>query len=185
MKYDPLYPNISLYGAPGAGKSTAGAFVQQLGFMLVSFAGYHKGGLRDVVRRMGLNPDDRPTINHVGMKMRDLDPDVWVRSALTEVERVNYEHMMPVVMDDMRGDNEWNQLRARGFVMIHLVVDNAVREERLRQNGRMEGSDMPFLWLLEDTERYTPDHTVDTGGTPDDTARALVDLLNLERSKRA
>ena len=183
MPTDSLYPHISLYGAPGVGKTTGRDFLDSIGFKIVSFAGYHVGGLRDVVLRV-FGPDavnNRPILNGVGMKMRDVDPDAWVRPAMREVERST----RPVVMDDMRGDNEWWQSKAHGFVHVHLVADAQLREERLRLTGKLEGSDLPFLWILEDTERYHPDYVVHNDGSEDELYEALTDVLNIERSKRA
>lgn len=176
-----LYPDIAFYGAPGVGKTTAAEYVRQLGYTRVSFAGYHKGGLRDIVKRMGLDSTDRRTLNIIGMAGREADPDVWVHSMLDLVARFEG----PAVNDDMRGDNEWTALRAAGFVFIHVTASGAVREERLRRNGKLEGSDAPFLWLLEDTVRYTPDYVVANDGAPEELHEAIHDILNRERSKRA
>lgn len=176
-----LYPDIAFYGAPGVGKTTASEYVVLLGYTHVSFAGYHKGGLRDIVKRMGLDSTDRRTLNIIGMAGLAADPDVWVRQFLAEAALAG----LPVVNDDMRGDNEWTALRAVGFVFIHVTAPDAVREERLRRNGKLEGSDMPFLWGLEDTVRYTPDYVVANDGAPEELHEAIHDILNRERSKRA
>lgn len=181
MTLDPLYPNIAFYGAPGAGKTTGALFLERLGFTRVSFAGYHKGGIRDIVARMGLDANDRHALNVIGMAAREVDPDVWVRNMLREVGW----YAKPVVSDDMRGDNEWHALRAAGFVHVHVVADDSVREERLRLNGKLAGSDLPLLWILEDTTLYHPDYVVTNNDSEDELFAAVTDILNRERSKQA
>ncbi len=181
MKLDSLYPDVAFYGAPGVGKTTAAGFAEQIGYTRISFAGWHKGGLRDIVWRMGLDPNDRRTLNIIGMAGREADSDVWVRQFLAEATLAG----LPVVNDDLRGDNEWTALRAAGFVFVHLMAPNAVREERLRLNGKLEGSDAPFLWLLEDAMRYHPDHVLTNDGSEEELYAGITDILNQERSKRA
>lgn len=187
---DPLYPDLAFYGAPAVGKTAACKFLEGLGFVRVSFAGWHPGGLRDVVSRIygvedGFDAaNDRLTLNRVGMGGREIDEDFWVRPMLREARRAR-ANGQPVVNDDMRGENEWTQLGAAGFVRVHLVAPPEVREERLRRSGRLEGSDAEFLYRLEDPERYHPDYVIDTSGPKEELERAVIDILNLERSKRA
>ena len=183
---DPLYPDIALYGAPGAGKSTALAYVVRLGFVRVSFAGYHTGGVRHVVGSVyGRDrAEERPLLNAVGMAGRAIDEDFWVRPMLREVDR-QHAVGMPVANDDMRGENEWSQLGAHGFVRVHIVADDQIRQERLRLNGKLEGSDAEFLYRLEDSERYHPDYVIVNNAPVETLELAVNDVLNIERSKRA
>jgi hypothetical protein len=185
-----LTPNFVLYGAPGVGKTTAREYLNWQGFVTVSFAGFHDGGLRHIVGALyGLErAHERPLLNAVGMKLREVDPDVWIRPALREVEAWNASNT-PVAMDDMRGENEWDTLTDAGFVRIHLKADESVREARLQANGKLAGSspdEIPFLYILEDTERFVPDYTVyNNSGDRDELYEQMQDILNLERRKRA
>ena len=181
-----LNPDLALYGAPGVGKSTAAGYLADVhAYRRVSVAGYHPGGVRDVaVRLWGSGADqDRPKLNAL-MKLRDFDPDVWMRNYRREVVRQR-QLKRSLVTDDFRGDNEWQLGHELGIVFIHLVADDAERFRRLERTGKLEGSGHPFLYVLEDTIRYHPDYVVDANATQAEVAEALVDIINIERRKRS
>jgi hypothetical protein len=183
-----IVPDIAIYGAPGAGKSTVVTFLQaEQGYVPVSFAGWHRGGLRDVVSRVyGQDAaGDRPILNKVGMGGRAIDEDFWVRPMLREAER---QHGLghPVANDDMRGENEWSQLGAAGFVRVHVTASEETRYKRLLANGKLEGSDAEFLYRLEDGFRYVPDYVV-INDTDDknDLFASITEIVNREIRRRA
>lgn len=181
-----LYPDVAFYGLPGAGKSTAAAYLEQLGWARASFAGRHPGGVRDVaVRIYGPHAEnDRIILNRIGIGLRDLDPDVWVHPFVREVGRLHREGRV-VVTDDLRGDPEWWALDARGFVLIRVEAPEDARAERLRANGKLAGADDPFLAGLEDREIYVPDHVVYNESNDDALYEQLSEILNRERRRSA
>lgn len=185
MTLDPLYPDIALYGAPGSGKSTGALFLVKLGYVRVSVAGYHKGGVRDIALRLwGEGADaDREKLNALG-NLRSVDPDVFARNYWHEFDR-QHEAKRVVVTDDFRGQREWDKGHAHGMVFVHVTAPDEVRIERLRRTNKLDGADWSFLHELEDTERYHPDHVVMNDGSEDELYEALTDVLNIERSRRA
>ena len=107
---------IALTGRAGSGKTTIAEYLEKnLGFQRYSFA----GALKDIARELFFMEDkNRALLQGIGDKMRDLDPHVWVRYVITQVE---YEGHDDVVIDDLRYINEALWLRAHNFVIIRLV----------------------------------------------------------------
>ena len=180
-----LYPDVAFYGLPGAGKSTAAAYLEQLGWARASVAGRHVGGIRDVaVRIYGPGAENDRVILNRFVKLRDEDPEIWERPFFREVERLRREGRV-VVTDDLRTPGEWWELRARGFVVVRVEASEGVREERLRANGKLAGSDAPIQFGLEDRELFRPDHVVYNESNDDALYEQLSEILNRERRRQA
>ena len=64
-----------------------------------------------------------------GTAMRELDLNVFVRSAIDSVQKEN------VVCDDLRMVNEATAFRQAGFKLVRIDVDEAVRMQRVDELG--------------------------------------------------
>lgn len=181
---DPLLPKVALYGAPGAGKTSGAQFLEdRFGYVRSSFAGYHRGGVRDIaVRLWGPGADkDRGKLQDLGEKLREVDPDVWIRTLLrADVVASRY----PSVVDDLRTPREWDALAEHGFVFVEVRADAELRLARLRASGKLASGN-----LDRDIEHYLDerrgDHAVYNSGAPDEFREALADIINIERRRRA
>ncbi|GAA0627410.1 hypothetical protein HPO96_37035 [Kribbella sandramycini] len=97
----------------------------------------------------------RRTLQHMGVGVRDLDEDFWVRAVMRQVEA----HDGPVVITDVRFPNE-----------AYAVV-NHWRGRTLRVvNPRIETPDVEHISEIA-LDDYTPDHTVFNDGTIEDLHR--------------
>jgi hypothetical protein len=142
------YKSIGLIGPAQSGKDTVGARLRQrYGYQRVAFAdplkraalrvdpiipttyGVHVR-LSKLIAAVGWDyakttyPEVRRVLQHVGQTVRDIDPGFWVRAAAPAIdaaERLN----LPVVVTDVRYENEATYLRDRGFATIRVTRPGA------------------------------------------------------------
>lgn len=179
-----LDPHIAVIGEPGSGKSTAAEILNELGYRTASFAGFHPGGLRDVVQRVfGLSATrDRETLNKVGLGCRAIDPGFWVVPWLHEFARL--EALGPVVTDDLRFENEYAWLCALGFVFICVKAPREQCIARLTASGKFQG-EAQLDDAIQSTQRgFDVDYTIQNDSTREDLGDQLLDILHEQREKR-
>lgn len=136
--------NVGITGRARVGKDTAGEwFVKERGYVRVSFADpikeaalrlnpfitkYGAGPmlrLSDAVRDVGWErakdgyPEVRRILQELGMAVRAIDSDFWLRAALAKVSAAN-EAGSPVVITDVRFPNEADSLRRAGFHLVYI-----------------------------------------------------------------
>jgi hypothetical protein len=81
--------------------------------------------LSDVIRRMGWEaakdefPEVRRTLQELGMAIRAIDSEFWLRAALKKVTEAN-EAGVPAVITDVRFPNEADSLRRAGFHLVYI-----------------------------------------------------------------
>lgn len=78
----------------------------------------------------GMEDKDRPLLQKIGMKMREIEEDVWLNFLLRQAD---VSEKAIVVVDDVRFINEVDKMRDAGFVMIKIVIDETLQKERLKE----------------------------------------------------
>ncbi|MFE6493409.1 hypothetical protein [Streptomyces sp. NPDC057748] len=138
--------NIGIIGRARVGKDTAGQWlVDNRGFRRVAFADPLKAAaleldpivgtddsdrcvegerLSDVVSFWGWEqakeePEVRRILQELGAAVRAIDPEFWLRAALTKVSAAN-EDGVPCVITDVRYPNEVDSLRRAGFHLVYI-----------------------------------------------------------------
>jgi adenylate kinase family enzyme len=87
--------------------------------------------VKNVARRVfGMVEKDRPLLQQIGMKMRDIEQDVWLNFLLRQADDSDAPI---VVVDDVRFVNEVDKMRNDGFVTIKIVIDEERQLERLKK----------------------------------------------------
>ncbi|WP_410591099.1 hypothetical protein [Amycolatopsis sp. lyj-23] len=169
--------SVGIVGRMRSGKDTAaGVLVREHGYTRLAFADplkamayatspiLHEGDrLADAVDRLGwerakdYNPEARRFLQRLGVSARDtLGPDVWITALTDHVRRVHG----PVVVPDVRFQNEAAELRSRGFVIL-----------RIRRPGL---SDLDPHVSETESDAIRADVTVTNDSTPD----ALADRVH-------
>lgn len=127
-------PHLAFVGRAGAGKTTCARYVErQHGYKPVSFAGKLKAVARDIWGPQALT--DRPKLQGLGNKLREVDPEVWLNIALREIDSLDSSGER-VVVDDCRFPNEAEALMQRGFVFIRVTAPEQDRITRLQLIGK-------------------------------------------------
>ncbi|MGW1828835.1 deoxynucleotide monophosphate kinase family protein [Streptomyces tubercidicus] len=143
-------PNIGIMGLAGSGKDTAGKWLtENRGYERVAFAdplkeaalrvdpivdpavrtdgrGTDDYRLSDVVNALGWEHakdevrEVRRFLQELGASIRALDPDFWLRQALKKATDVNERFGRPVVITDVRYENEVAALWSAGFHLVYI-----------------------------------------------------------------
>ncbi|MGW3674645.1 deoxynucleotide monophosphate kinase family protein [Streptomyces sp. NPDC005166] len=138
------YKNVGLIGRAQVGKDTvAERLGQRYGYQRVAFADQLKAAalrtdpliptsqgvhvrLSRLVAEVGWDyakvrcPEVRRVLQNLGQSVRDLDPNFWVRAAYPAIQ-ASAALSLPVVVTDVRYENEARALEARGFTLIRVT----------------------------------------------------------------
>ena len=129
---------IALSGKAGSGKTTlAKRLVEDFGFARLSFAGALKEELTSLLG-LGLPEFEadkrkwRPLLQVWGSARRDVSEGYWVRKLLV---RLPVNRGSPVVIDDLRYENEAQALKREGFYLVRLDCPSLDSIRYLRGQG--------------------------------------------------
>ena len=116
---------IAIAGRMASGKTTmANWLVDQQDYHKVSLAAKVKEIAHDL---FGMEEKDRPLLQQIGMKMREIRPSVWIDYV---IDLGN--HHENIVIDDVRFINEAKALSEAGWKVVRLVIDEDLQKERLQ-----------------------------------------------------
>lgn len=122
---------IAFSGKFTSGKSTAAQIVADnvADTKIVSFAGKVKDIATDL---FGMTKKDRNLLINIGMKMREIEPNVWLDYAIKRMDGIS-KSGGNVVNDDLRFPNEFESLQNKGFILVRLKVNKETQIQRLKQ----------------------------------------------------
>ena len=114
---------VGICGKMASGKTTLAKGFEEEGYQIISLA--------DEVKRVGrelfnMTGKDRPLLQQIGMKMREIRPSVWLDALMKQAEK--YPH---VVCDDVRFINEAKTLKENGWYLIKIEIDENLQRNRL------------------------------------------------------
>ena len=85
------------------------------------------GEVKRVGRELfGMTKKDRPLLQKIGMKMREIRESVWLDAVINQSQ--NYEI---VVCDDVRFINEAKNLKDAGWMLVKLDIHDDLQKARL------------------------------------------------------
>lgn len=123
---------IAFSGKICSGKSTAANIVQDI---LGCEASVAKLSVASRVKELaidlfGMEQKDRKLLQVLGQKMKEIDPDVWTRALIKQINNCGDKH---IVIDDLRFPNELSALRENGFIIIRLEIQPELQLERIKE----------------------------------------------------
>lgn len=122
---------IAFFGPAASGKTwCADYIVESYGYRKLGFATKLKEIAVDLFNVRGKNGDDRKTLQKLGEKMREIDPNCWINYVLNNGAK-NSGHFNGIVLDDLRYTNEAAALRSNGWALVKVVVPEEIRQWRL------------------------------------------------------
>tara|TARA_R110000851_G_scaffold120238_3_gene248502 strand:- start:196 stop:702 length:507 start_codon:yes stop_codon:yes gene_type:complete len=76
---------------------------------------------------------DRPLLQKIGMKMREIKEDVWLDYLIQSADDWQKDNVGIVVIDDVRFKNEVKKLKDNGWTLIKLEITDSLQKERLQK----------------------------------------------------
>jgi hypothetical protein len=136
---------LALCGRLRSGKDTAARYLTLFyDFQPFAFADPLKRYLHEIFPHVPREPKPRRLLQLFGQKMREIDPDVWINLTMRQIDEYLRQHtcdrcepvLKPrVLISDCRQQNEFDRLRAEGFVFIRINADDKLRIKRAIEAG--------------------------------------------------
>ena len=97
---------------------------------------YKKASFADGVYEIAYNLFDmknknRNLLQSIGMKMREIDENIWIKSTIKKVNHFNKNDTY-IIIDDCRFQNELDNLIKNDFILIKLNISNELQLNRLK-----------------------------------------------------
>lgn len=138
---------IFLMGKQRSGKDTVADFLQaEYGFRKLSLATPVKEIAKDL---FGMKGKNRGLLIQIGMKMREIDPDVWVKNLWRSLVTYGDDRF---VIPDVRFPNEYKFFKERGGVPIRVYAP--LEDRMLRPGYDVEFENDPTETALEDEHEF-------------------------------
>lgn len=111
-------------------------------------------------------PKPRSLYQSFGQAVREIDSDVWVKRCIAKINEYIADNRCPtcgncrqlsVIVTDCRQPNEYERLKAEGFVFIRINASDDVRRERAIAVGDVFTDED----MAHDTESHVDSFTVD------------------------
>jgi hypothetical protein len=184
MPLDMFYkqlPDIAFYGKRRSGKDEAARIIKNMGFLTyqISFGKHLKHHFHTTFPDIPMEPKPVKELVEYGQAMRKIDPDVWIKKAKIEAENIrNFSNpRRSLVNTDCRQQNEYDFLKAQGFIFVRVDALKSIRVERMLELGETVSPE----YLNNETENtldgFEPDYVIKNNGTPDDFAREITELV--------
>ncbi len=178
---------IALFGKIRSGKDTVGSMlINDYGYTRVAFGDGIKKVIDDFFPEAWINGKPRRHYQHIGQKLRELNPDVWVNDLLRRAEIIRIQNKLyfgketNFVVTDGRQVNEAEKLREQGYTIILVETDETTRIERMMEAG----DNFTLEMLRHETELQVdmiePDYIINNNGTLEDLRKAVERVLELE-----
>ena len=117
---------IGICGKMASGKTTIAEYLTILDepFEIISMAGEVKRVGREL---FGMTKKDRPLLQQIGMKMREIRESVWLDAVILQSKNHDF-----VVCDDVRFINEAKNLKDDGWLLVKLDISEDLQKQRLQ-----------------------------------------------------
>lgn len=130
---------IAICGKMASGKTTVAQSLEE--FQVLSLAGEVKRVGRELFG-MKVGEKNRPLLQQIGMKMREIRESVWLDVLIREANTQEV-YGYSVVCDDVRFINEAQTLKEHGWILIKLVISDDLQKQRLQDTY---GDDWKIHW---------------------------------------
>ena len=137
---------IGICGPMCSGKTTIANYIvsKDNSFYITSFA----KKLKEIaVELFNMKQKDRELLIIIGKKMREIDENVFVNSAIKDCQ--DYDN---VIIDDIRYENELNKLKEYGWITIKLIISEELQLERLKKTYP-ESWETHYKYIKDNSEK--------------------------------
>lgn len=173
------FERVAFFGQMASGKTYLAKHLEvTYGYRRVAFADKLKAIAYDLFHVQGKNGRDRIILQQIGDSMCAIDQDVWINYVFStlknRVESGFTNKHSPIVIDDLRLINEAEALRANGFKLIRVDVEENQRLARVSTLYPKTATEAVLHASEQEYKAITPDYTILNNNGVDS-------LLDLER----
>jgi dephospho-CoA kinase len=120
---------LAITGKMCSGKSTLSNYlVKTKNFIRLGYGDYVKYYASEI---FGMERKDRKLLQDLGQKLKEIDPNVWVKLLEKNLDNLEKNGVNNVVIDDVRFPQEIQSLRARGFTILKLTINSELQKRRI------------------------------------------------------
>ena len=174
-------PDIAFYGKRRSGKDEAARIIKNMGFLTyqISFGKHLKHHFHSTFPDIPMEPKPVEKLIEYGQAMRKIDPDVWIKKARLEMDNIRAFNnpRRSLINTDCRQQNEYDFLKAQGFIFVRVDALKSIRVERMLELGETVSPE----YLNNETENtldnFEYDYRIINNGTPEDFAREITELI--------
>ena len=162
---------VALFGKMRSGKDTVGEIlIKRYDFKKYAFG----NGIGEIILKYFPDAFENGKPRHhyqfVGQKLRELDPDVWIKYLLKnvnadEMKRKTQEIPHNVVVTDARQFNEYKALKENGYIIVKVECDEDIRIERMKASGDNFTPEMLHHETELQVDLIAPDVIIKNNGT--------------------
>lgn len=141
---------IALISPAGGGKDFIADYLcSKYGFERYAFADNVKAVAKQWFPDVYFDENKKPRalLQHIGTSFREIDPDIWIKSMLDNMDNEAEERKKlryaceNIVVTDCRMPNEYEALKNKGFIFIRIDVNDEERIKRLIARGDVFSED--------------------------------------------
>jgi len=172
-----------LVGQQRAGKDTIADYLE----ILYDFKRFNlaKGIYELAYQYFDMKKKDRELLIKIGKQMRGIDPDVFIKYTLKEIEKYmavykwvkkTYETEINknIVITDVRLKREYKTLNENGFISVYVYADKEIRSKREGYNPEAD-VDATETELTISNINY--DYIINNEGTKEELKEAIKELI--------
>lgn len=142
---------IAFVGLPRTGKDTAGKYlVDTYNFVRLAFGDYMKDSYYRANPEMIGKPKNREHMIAWSQPQVEKDPLIWVRHLEKDFHDLMYRGHELFVITDLRQPHEEQWARENGFLIVRIVSDSKVTEQRASALGEKVGQDLDLSRIQHD-----------------------------------
>lgn len=169
---------IALTGKMRSGKTSIAEWLELFyGFKQLAFGDALKRFANQIFGYTG--PKNRELYQWFGQKMRERDPDVWIKHLNAVFEEIveDYGNDARIVISDLRQPNEYKYCRAEGFKIIRVNCPEEKRFIRAINDGDVFSRSDFYHETEQYVDKFEVDFEVDNSGTWHETVCKIAEIM--------
>ncbi|HFK1452834.1 TPA: AAA family ATPase [Bacillus pacificus] len=142
---------IAFVGLPRTGKDTAGSYLaKKYFFQRLAFGDAMKFYYYKANPEMRDKPKDREHMIAWSQPQVEKDNLIWIRPLEDELNSIAWQGQEDFVITDLRQPHEEQWARQNGFLIVRVVSDSKVTEQRASALGEKVGQDLDLSRIQHD-----------------------------------
>jgi len=161
------HKNVAIVGKMRGGKDTVADYFRHKGnYAKINFGDAIKKIVKEYFPNEYAKGKPRNLLQRVGQDFRKIDPLVWVNEHEWQVALLKLlGSNSNIVTSDLRQMNEYEYLKANGYVIIKVVADDEIRKARITESGDIFSEEDFYHETELATEAIPYDYLITNNGT--------------------